>query len=1591
MQDSHQNRINTFTGFMDTDSDHKLIKTDNYRYAIGIRNGFGVVGGDAVNDKGNSLVSYPLNAGENCCIGTYEDKRCNTVIYFIYNSFGKHLILRFTPSHIQLPTGYGSIKKIAEGAVLNFQKKQLIHDVELVNDLLYWVDGYTEKNYIDGNPPRKINIEKSCDENKAMCYHLFVGQPGQGQFADGDVFTITIRDENTSVVQTFTIGPFTGVQDDIPAAFAIIEDQMVNNLNVVVERCDGCKLKIQSLDAEYTIEITSTLTDILLVPENHYTSPLREEHIDWIRWQPKAEPKVKYIQDPTVVYNNVNKYQFQFRTRYYYDDGEKSAWSPISNVAYNHDGAGNIMDFLNAIEVDFTEKRLNDPGSLCIIKKVEIAFRIGNRGLFKTADILDICEIGIGRNTYIFRHDKMYTVVESDDYVANESGQAFKLYDNVPRISGAMEVVADESGNNIAVLGANLENYDCVDCVDIDFDIINDEDIEDCLVTIRGTVYVHDRVTYGTPVNDTTQSPEPSFPDMVLPGFVVYLANTSYYGISDNPLGGGGTGEFEIKNVPRANYIMRVASHKCRYDNSLGPLYNLNNGLVWQKTSAPVINVAGSDITDQGRRFERTILLKNFVGQIFNLNGQPGYGPVLIENLRDEDEGYGHYEIYLVDPGEDVELEVDDVNNEVKFLNPDRIKGGVGVELQRHVHFVSEFDGGWSYVELWGEPLPGFANPNLYSMTTDHNGYCFCTFQYDVNNDIDLQGNFGEFDTSNTGSLSAWFYCNDNAGGIRRIRIFLVNGSLGSLWNGQDTFSIANQSAPPYETPPYDLFAIIYKDGEFRDNNRSRINGQIQDNAGNPLAGTQLFFTRTHRNDITTTSGNYSIMVHLPWSDPARDGDLLVNYISDICNDLNVPDFPLSLGMPTPYDTENPYDNGVLNIGLDVADLIEKAYLKNGGVYRFGIVYSDRAGRMCTVCERDDVLRIPFFTEQGYYGRNQIEFTINHRPPEWAVCYRLVRTKNTIYNRYVVWAVSLVRNVVITSVTDTPVETTFENGDATHILLRVPRVIDLELDNHQVFWFFGDYQQDGGFTPQPYDRIRFIINSDGDLFDTGEIFEYEILGYYVDDADFFIVIKNPDFPEEIGAGTLVEAYSPKNFEDNIFYEIGESHPILDPGTALRSHSAGIQDQIFGVQPAIGILSGGDTYWRLNNYQVAEPGSYIYSVENLSSSDIYDEATQDIGRPNISDPDFGERFYYNKFTNSGFYIPDSNVNHLSDFRTRDFKYVNNDYGIIKKITTAVNVMLVICEFKTQPVYVGKAQMLDLSGATIIGRADRLFTLANETKFDWGTQNPESIVSEDGAVYGYSLQKGLFWRYAVNGQKRITHGKSNDIRDLSDRLRTLTGLKIVGVFERNYGCYTVAFSFLNENKVVEKFTFSFSEGNGGWNSYHHFKPDYFSEIGTNIVSFQDGQLWVHDIDQTVSANNYYGIQYDTQILFVSNPEPDALKYWHNIQIHCRRLWWCPEIYTSPDRWYPQGQMSRLKVVKFDNNEGHWNSDFLRDMLDTHPEFLAIANLVQRETAALLRGRVLKATALFVLLQLERSDIISPLFSCHIEYTYSNDTKY
>jgi hypothetical protein len=1536
----------TPVGGVEQDLSPDLLAEGLYIDGLNINVGYGTSNvGRVSNEKGNTLITstnVEFVLGD-VCLGAFSDRRNQDGYFFIYNTLPSLCkIVRYRPSETD------PLQLIALGGDLAFTDTSYIHAKIVDDKYLAWVESRVkEDGTAVGNAPRMIDVSRT-PYNVKRRWELHV--PPVTGLAEGTVYQVRaispVTGDVTDSVNVFFSSGYNGNEEqafeDLVDAIDQFQDSVASPLNYDVSTCD-CRIDITARNTTTIIEIEETTSGAGLFVNKNYES-FSTRNIDLIKSPPNYEPFPCFVFDQSRKDNFVKGRSFQFRHRYKYRDGAYSAWGPVSIVPAAITRKGQIIDVYNAIDIDITAEELSTSIGRNAIAAVQVSFREGSDSVFKSIGEYDLECLGINSQVIRFYNNLLYSVVPTDGSGGSADTQVLKLFDSVPIISNAIELVTDEDGNVRIALGGNTEGYDSKCSTDMKVDVVMSTRVDS--ITIKGTVEI---IKAGTQDDGTTNF-RTSFGDDEHPlnGFVVYLAGTNLYGIS-NSFTDGDDGSFEINDVPPGRYIMRVASYRCRYNNDYGPDHNLNDpDLLWQTTSSPCVNIAGS-VADTGRFYERELdLTGEPVGSIFDLDTEAGFGAVQIHDFKADD-------VIIDDSPAILEGYLRD-NGGADASNSDRV-GSIGVE-QQEISFRVE----WS-----GEDVGGtFVTEETIIAQCDHNGYFYSVSQT-VGSDIIAFSRIFDFK----------FFGQDACSLIDPVPEIPTNlyrtGTNTRKGIADNTETLSSSMATVSST-----CLLMNTDVDFATNSSTTISGSVESDTGIPVINSSVAVVGTGRSATVIPDGTFTVRVFLQsgLTDTRAIELIACNELDSTYQHVITPNPDSESVQFCVNNSGTVFDHGAIIFDGFVADsILKKKNLKSGGLYGTGIVYEDRANRKSLVIEGPQV-RIPFHTEDGFYGRRDVRFTINGQAPTWATHYRIVMTKDSIYRRYLHWVSETVSYARIDNVGETPVITTFGAGDATHILIKINNNFtppDVGVGSNPVAFFFKD---DGyyEFDPEGGDRIRLILNPDGNVYGDGaQLFDKEIAGVFVDAMDYYIVVE--DFTTfEILSGSLIEFYTPKSVEESTYYEIGNTYDIISGSGLVRYHQGSLQDQS-GTVPAIITNTGGDTYWRRRNFVVDDGSAFQYVVENSTPSDEYIEESSDFGRVSPSLGSGGRKYLWWSIRLSDTYIPGSGTNGMCSFRSQELQNVNQDFGSIVRMIMVGGVMFVVCELKSQPIYVSKESLVDLSGATLVGRTDRILNIANETVADLGSRHPLSVFHIDGRVYGFDSVRGIPWQYAQNGQQPINTGMVQHYRYIGSRVEdNLDASRVVSGFNDQFKEWNLCWVLRAKDGSLEESDHRvYSQSVGRFSNRKNWAPEGFMLLGQRTIHFLEGKPWLADSNET--RGSFFGVESGSEITIAASPEGNAVARYRSMRVS-GDLWVCPDIktYSSSTNAF---MTSRLKSGRFIKRNNQHYADFLRNSSDPNHD------------QPLFNGEVLRGEYIVITLSPDDPTALAYLRAVDIEFDIAFDT--
>lgn len=1549
---------------------------------------------------GNTLVSFDLPLGINLCIGTHEDKVSKTVFFFVYNNLGNHQILRFYIND----GSNGFINTIMEWSGFNWKtgditkRDGLITGIAFVDNMLYWTDntGPHKLNVKKADLNNKsiiANIYFGTTEDGTFLpgnsFHFFLNTISFLIFNNASL-TPTLSDLCQQWANHFnTLGI---LKDNFVATsfdnFVQIVGKNTTQFTLSATSTNGvCQLIYQN------IYDPTTLIDFIDLGKYPPFKP------------PTFSYKTDSTTNQNLVYNFVGQFRYRYvyddNEKSVWSPYSKLAAPNDSILNYIEiDFADDRLQGESSCiikRVELCLRYLNSPvcnfiRALDQSEYVSGKFRFYNDGSYagiaqsETDDPFHA--IPLQSQALEIIKDRLWLGGNTEGYDPVNVNAKVKLgFDATPSsvkwvIKGKIRI-QNRQIHQFPQLALPLAGADTNQPIH-QFD------------STKGPVF-GGIGSYGI-LADLWEPGLASNWDQRIPlgGFVPYLAGTTYYAIStqvgttyyvqggfpcppsglknmdmvsSNPIiydssqagnnicQGGASHRtairlmmatnppysiFSINDVIPGPYKMRLASHFCYDDKtgdlaSKGSLYNLNDpSLGWQQTSTNVALIGGEN------GYELNIIL-NSDGTSFTVNGityttatngvldlslLPSGGETIIDDLT-----------YPVQPAPNTSLAVvgylvDAIDSTGKggSTDPKLISESIRMENQN--------------VHIWTEvPIIFDEGQPSVSVHTDHNGYFYWA-------KADL------IFPSSTAYLRVAF-C-PNGGGLGGTRWLTYTDSI---FRSANLNQMINQSLNYNDLKPG--FVFEFKQNEYIVANRNPnasaafstfVEGLVTDTDGTPLRDILVVIGRNGRQFRTDSTGKYKIRVYV---DAFANDDLTTdiifcfcyfkgNYLNGVIKD-NIYISPFTSNMAIPFN--------ILNIFTFTTEqyLVEytfgNSYLKHGGSYQFALMHFDTLLRTTTPSLDDDLkIKIPFYTEDlnqydpiafpvpktFNYNTPHVSWTISNKPPIWANKAAWLRSKILNYNPgWFQWVADSIKYISRFDNSNTPIATTFGAGDSKFIMISLENFISFNQDQFNVLLSGeSDKKYLFGYEFQVGDRLRLIKDNKNNFFTTyfdGPI--KEMIGLSV------VIESRVDFPK-LHAGTMIEIYNPVSNQFPVhYYEIGDFIDITNAGTVNAVYAQ-----------TSGHFGSGDTYIYKRNMRVSDIANagqiYNIPVESQSVSDFYESFASDLGRAWIQDKDLKQQFYVSGFRWSNKYISGTYINGLSAFEGSNNDILPTEYGLIQKFIKSLigtsSVLLAVQQTQSISIYVEESQIKDLQGARLIAISDGVVGGKALLEGGYGTNYPESIVENEGRVYGYADNKATAWRYSRDGMKPISKEgfRTNDFEILTKLLLSqVNPTYVFGGFDpvnkEEYLVTPVTTVYQqpilgtdpDQLRVVGE-TMTFNEKRNNWVSNYEYNAEFYSKVGSSVfISFNNGQLWIQDINPI--CNNFYGVQHSAKIKAVFNISPKSVKVWVVAGHKSSNAWLWSFIETVSNFYSPTGQETNILDSEFINEEGVFWAEMRKDL--------------------------------------------------------------
>jgi hypothetical protein len=318
--------------------------------------------------------------------------------------------------------------------------------------------------------------------------------------------------------------------------------------------------------------------------------------------------------------------------------------------------------------------------------------------------------------------------------------------------------------------------------------------------------------------------------------------------------------------------------------------------------------------------------------------------------------------------------------------------------------------------------------------------------------------------------------------------------------------------------------------------------------------------------------------------------------------------------------------------------------------------------------------------------------------------------------------------------------------------------------------------------------------------------------------------------------------------------------------------------------------------------------------------------------------------------SGIFNSRTGVNNTNQFSVAEdiTKTLDPSQGSIQKLYAEDTNLIVFQELKVSralidkdAIYSAEGSPMTTSGAAVIGQVQSYAG-------NYGiSTNPESF-----AVYGYrkyftDRTQNAVLRLSQDGITEISNtGMLDYFRDNLQEVGS-TG-KLTGSWDMHNKQYVLSMqpalskgaSRPDQSGYVEEFkTLSFDEDSLGWTSTYSFRPDNgFSLLGEYYTAAQ-GNLWKH-YSTNVPLCNFYGVQYDSNVTVIFNPDPSYSKTFQTVNYEGSSGWALTSIYTDANAGVPISSatvsysLTSLEDQLFTNNFKQKENKYFGNIINITP---------------------------------------------------------
>lgn len=242
------------------------------------------------------------------------------------------------------------------------------------------------------------------------------------------------------------------------------------------------------------------------------------------------------------------------------------------------------------------------------------------------------------------------------------------------------------------------------------------------------------------------------------------------------------------------------------------------------------------------------------------------------------------------------------------------------------------------------------------------------------------------------------------------------------------------------------------------------------------------------------------------------------------------------------------------------------------------------------------------------------------------------------------------------------------------------------------------------------------------------------------------------------------------------------------------------------------------------------------------------------------------------------------------------------------------------------------LFNADGSGNLTQTNEIVNKINYYQGDYGIGNlATSLTSSSNADYFVDPIRGYQVRLSADGMTPISalYKAQYYITSLATKYaKEITGTlagkaKVLGVYDYNEEEYVSVFQGYSGQPNT---TLGFNEYRNSYTTFYDYAPEWVASAEGNVISFKNGQLYVHD---STTYCNYYGTQNKPSVTLVFNDAENVKKRYNTMTLLANKVW-TPD--TNGDITTNLGQSSSLQSTDFLLKDDKWHVSFKRDASST-----------------------------------------------------------